>query len=191
MTTLASLSALAMLAMSVSAQANVMTFDDLPPGETYGLSSYSEDGITALGTDFWNLPAGTLHFDVGGVPTSNQDYYFTFGSTLFDLDSFDVVALGVPETAVGGIRGYDAANLLIRSTEFSIATLQTLSFSDWRGLSRVLIFATGDIDDHFSIDNLTLSATVPEPAMWGLMLTGFVAVGLATRRRRVLVAPVG
>lgn len=178
------LSALAMIAVRVPAQANVMTFDELPPGQTYELGSYSEDGITASGTDFWNLPNGALHLDVGGVPTNNESYSFKLGSALFDLDSFDVVALGVPESSVGVVRGYDAANILKYSSEFSIATSQTLSFANWRGLSSVMIFATGDIDDHFSIDALTLSATVPEPATWGMMLVGFGAIGLTTRQRQ-------
>ena len=184
MKTVAAIFVLVASATPILASANVMTFDNLPPGQTYDLGSYTEDAITAYGTDFWNFPDGTLHLDVGGVPTNNESYSFRLGTALFDLSSFDVVALGVPENAIGVVRGYDAVNALKFSSEFSIATSRTLSFADWRDLSKVLIFATGDIDDHYSIDNLTLLATVPEPATWGMMLVGFGAVGIATRSRR-------
>ncbi len=48
-------------------------------------------------------------------------------------------------------------------------------------------FQGGD-DESWGIDNFSLSATVPEPASWALMIGGFGAVGAALRRRRAALA---
>ncbi|QXQ08678.1 PEPxxWA-CTERM sorting domain-containing protein [Sphingosinicellaceae bacterium] len=38
------------------------------------------------------------------------------------------------------------------------------------------------------LDGVSLTAAVPEPATWGLMLVGFGAVGITARRRSNVVA---
>lgn len=177
--------------LCTAAQANVMTFDDLPSvgelptGET---GSYTEDGITLFGADYLSLPTGTLHLDVGGVPHSNSSYRFEFASgNPFELKSFDLVAFpeSVSENAVGSLAGLGANGDIVRSTLFDIRTSRTFSFSDWKGLSSLVVSATGEIDDHFSIDNLTL---IPEPTTWAMMFGGFGLVGAALRRATVRTA---
>lgn len=39
-------------------------------------------------------------------------------------------------------------------------------------------------DDGFKLASINVTAAVPEPATWALMLVGFGAIGVATRRRR-------
>ena len=167
-----------------AAQANVMTFDNLPSG---GTGSYTEDGITLLGEDFVSLPTGTLHLDVGGVPTNNSSYRFEFATGPFELNSFDLVAFPneVSENAVGSLTGLGINGEIVRSTFFDITTSQTFSFSDWSNLNLLIVSATGEIDDHFSIDNLTLgpSVIIPEPETWAMMIAGFGLVGAVLRRR--------
>lgn len=170
--------------MCTAAQANVMTFDNLPAG---GTGSYTEDGITLLGEDFVSLPPGTLHLDVGGVPTNNSSYRFEFGAGLFELKRFDLVAFPgeVSENAVGSLVGLGINGDAVRSTLFDIRTSQTFSFSDWSNLGSLIISARGEIDDHFSIDNLTL---VPEPDSWAMMIGGLGLTGVVMRRRKMGVA---
>ncbi len=169
-----------------AAQANVMTFDNLPSG---GSGSYTEDGITLVGEDFLSFPAGTLHLDVGGVPNNNSSYRFEFAAGPFELNSFDLVALPgeVSENAVGSLTGLGINGEVVRSTFFDITTSQTFSFADWDSLSSLIVSATGEIDDHFSIDNLALGASgvIPEPNIWAMMIAGLGLVGAALRRRNV------
>ena len=52
-----------------------------------------------------------------------------------------------------------------------------------RGDTAVLRFVGSNADDFSGIDNVSVTAAVPEPATWGLMFGGFALVGIATRRR--------
>lgn len=62
--------------------------------------------------------------------------------------------------------------------------LRTVNFTTTGG---ALTFAAAGISDGFGgyVDSITLeSGAIPEPATWGMMLTGFALVGFAARRRR-------
>lgn len=51
-----------------------------------------------------------------------------------------------------------------------------------------LAFSNGTVGDNMlGLDTVSVSA-VPEPATWGLMIVGFGMVGLAARRRKIIVA---
>jgi hypothetical protein len=57
------------------------------------------------------------------------------------------------------------------------------------GNSAVLKFADTSLTDggNVVIDNLSVAA-VPEPATWGLLVTGFALVGFAARRRQIVLS---
>ena len=73
----------------------------------------------------------------------------------------------------------DAGIFTTLSGTFNVATAGTLRLNIGSGTA----FAGGN---DFAIDNISVSAAVPEPATWAMMLTGFGLAGAVLRRRRSL-----
>lgn len=66
--------------------------------------------------------------------------------------------------------------------------VSTLNFTA-RGTTASLVFAQASSTDASPmIDNITVSAAVPEAATWMLMVAGFGMVGVAARRRKIILA---
>ncbi|TRW17043.1 Npun_F0296 family exosortase-dependent surface protein [Glacieibacterium frigidum] len=59
------------------------------------------------------------------------------------------------------------------------------NFHVTEGFNRVVLSQNGG--GGFELDNITIGATVPEPAAWAMMITGFGLVGLGMRRRMPVV----
>jgi PEP-CTERM motif len=64
--------------------------------------------------------------------------------------------------------------------------LQALATTGSSAVSRFWLVGAslGSTNDEFKISSLTVTAAVPEPATWGMMLIGFGAIGMASRSRR-------
>ena len=76
-------------------------------------------------------------------------------------------------------------------------TLAPKGFSGWRtasmnfvagGSTQTLSFLAqgtpNGLPPSLLLDNVSLTAAVPEPATWGMMIVGFGAMGATLRRRR-------
>ena len=105
-----------------------------------------------------------------------QDAYLT--GLLSDMTSVEIL----------GIRG----NSLIFDQTVALDTggPTFVTFGSSKYVDGLLFFGTtpdGQTPGLFAIDDLRTNA-VPEPAAWGLMLTGFGVLGMATRRRRTVAA---
>jgi hypothetical protein len=175
----------ALLLCSAAANAEIVTFDDVPFGNspTPLSGAYVEGGVsvTSVGGKFWAYSGpGELHFDPADAGTENSAFDFTYAGGTFDLVSFDVVfAEGFWGAFLQGFdqNGFELSNLFV--TNFG--TIPVEGFDD---LYTLRITAFGDPGDHFSIDNLTISTPVPEPGTWLTMLLGFGAIGYGFRRSR-------
>ena len=175
----------ALLLGSATANAEVVTFDGVPPGVSpTTMSTYDEDGITvtSLGGSFWSFPdEGQLHFRTPDEGTDNFAYDFTYAGGAFDLISLDIVfAEGFWGAYLQGFdqNGQELTNLFISGL---FGTVPVDGFLD---IYTLRITSFGDPGDFFSIDNLTLSTSVPEPGTWLTMLLGFVLAGAALRCRK-------
>ena len=102
------------------------------------------------------------------------------GADPFSTAAGDIVAnLFIGADAISGVNPYT-------SYAFDLSNLVTA------GSTYQIRFAEADNQFYFQqgVDNVSLSAltgAVPEPSTWAMMLIGFGAIGLSTRRRRKLV----
>jgi len=121
-----------------------------------------------------NLVAGTIYnigFDYyapqNGINNPNDaTLQFSLGSLL----------IGTPLTA-GGVIGTPAQTWLNFATSFTATTTgaQQLSFN---------FLGNGVTAADFAVDRVYVTAAVPEPGTWALMLFGFGALGFSLRRQR-------
>ena len=131
--------------------------------------------------------AATRFSSVGGCDGSGKNCQqgyensvsYTIGATTFGFGD------GASQGGIGPISPGDAyyadaassfANSTGYSATFTLAAPQNVSF----------YFFDDYLGDNSGGVSLSISA-VPEPAMWGMMIAGFGAVGFAARRRRVAV----
>ena len=174
----------ALLCSSVAANAEIVTFDGVPFGDSpTPMSSYVEGGVTvtSLGGTFWAFSGpGELHFDPPSDGMGNWAYDFTYAGGAFDLVSFDIV---FGEGFYGAfLEGFDENGDPLNS--LFVTDFGTIPVDDFLNLYTLRITSFGDSLDHFSIDNLTISTPVPEPGTWLTMLLGFGAMGYGFRRSR-------
>jgi hypothetical protein len=175
----------ALLASSATANAEIVTFDGVPFDEfsSTPMSTYVEGGVTvtSLGGSFWAFSGpGELHLDPDGFGTSAYD--FTYAGGAFDLVGFEIV-FAEDFGAIGAfLEGFDEEGNLLNS--LFVTDFGAIPLTGFDGLYTFRITSFGDTFDHFSIDNVEISAPVPEPGTWLTMLLGFGVVGAALRRRR-------
>jgi hypothetical protein len=102
----------------------------------------------------------------------------TFVNTLSGYFS-NIFAPGIV-TIDGSVMDILACTSTVCSEGFLLTTLDPLGFNSGTAFGAAL--------EPYSQAGWSLSAAVPEPANWALMITGFGLVGSALRRRRVAVA---
>ncbi|OYU15850.1 MAG: hypothetical protein CFE37_03525 [Alphaproteobacteria bacterium PA4] len=137
--------------------------------------------------------AGYMNFAAGVSPTashvltSNGDENFS-GILQFAAPQGSLgMTLLLNDIGTAGIRFYGATGLMA-TVLFDVST-PNISFvgirSDAAITSFVFVSQGGGIVNT-GIDNLYTAAlsAAPEPASWTLLMTGFAAIGIATRRRR-------
>lgn len=125
------------------------------------------NGLTVLGgTDF----------------SSGSDTFLTrVDGGQFTLDSVDIGL--VPGYTTGQALGTNIVGQSLNGV--ATTTLQTISFgTTFAGITSI------DLDETVGpyYTNINVTAAVPEPAMWAMMLVGFGITGAAVRRRSAAVA---
>ena len=160
--------------------------------------------ITRSGFDFGNVAGDEQHFheidstqfglasNGTGVLLNDRDSrIFTRAS---DLSSFSLTSIDVATAFSGGsatsltIQGF-LNNVLTGTVSISsLGQFQTVSGSAFGTVDYLVFDGTGG-DGGFELDNAVfgaVTAAVPEPASWALMIVGFGMVGGALRRRASL-----
>lgn len=165
-----------------------------PNGGNYGVGdkgdNYAKNGLTAISGNYLLLDGdtnfhGAVSQTIGGLTVGNA-YTLNFnwaGATwattpgdtthMFDV-TFGNQIQSTAKLSLGqkGFTGWQNASM----TFIANSTSQTLSFlaqGTPNGLPPTLL-----------LDNVSMTAAVPEPATWALMLVGFGMVGASARYRR-------
>lgn len=172
--------------------------------ETFEDGLLNVPGVTAVGGIVYGPAGNGDSVDADSGPVDGWGYsgrsYFGFGYEF----RFDAAVLGQLPTDVGivvtdgnnvSVQFFDASNTLLGSGLFlgdasingETAEDRFIGWSGTTGVARVrLSVSGGGIEaDHlqYGLLNAALPA-VPEPATWGLLISGFGLVGAAARRRR-------
>ncbi len=152
--------------------------------------------LTKLAIDLYIVGAGgALTLNSVSFPTqslsANGDENFDF--RLASGATFDSIGIDYATNSYAApvLSLYTPGNVLIGSFTVPLGH-DTLGFFGSRsstpiGYARSIV-TNGSIEDS-AVDNVRIGvnpavAAVPEPAIWGLLLTGFGAVGIAARRRQ-------
>lgn len=137
--------------------------------------------------DFFG-PSGTASFQLDSNPT--PDFASTFiGSDQFGFNNVAGIYGGTPGTA----STISFGNGIFSSLSITAPNLGFTQFSSptlFTGTPTAPVFSTGSytlINPFFGNGTLTISgisAAVPEPGTWAMMIAGFGAISFAMRRRR-------
>lgn len=137
-------------------------------GAAFSARNLVELDTTQNSSMFVNLAAGSY---------TVSWYYSPRASVAADSNGIDLLIGSTLLDSITGTVGSGTAWQL-RTVNFTTVG-ETLTFA-----------ATGTSDGVGGyVDSITIeTAAVPEPATWGLLITGFALVGFAARRRRVTIA---
>jgi hypothetical protein len=151
------------------------------PFSIHGLSF--QDNVTPADTLKGGQPA-VIVVGAAATPTYGQDFLSYQNENvgiLSEIDSAGTYAIGFTYGAY--VFAGPSTVTLNTGDSFAITpttTPQFIGFTSTAPITSVVIDSPGGYD----FDLLTVSAIVPEPAMWALMLIGFGGVGGAIRARR-------
>ena len=166
-----------LLLSSATANAEIVTFDGIPSGNSpTPLTTYVEGNVTvtSLNGSFWGFPAGTLHLDPSGF--GNTVYDFTLAGGQFSFIGFDIVE---NQGGLLWLYGLDANGQLLTST--SSNGLGSVGVTGFDGISTLRIV---NFSSHLSVDNFNFISAIPELATWLMMMLGFGAAGTVLRHSR-------
>ena len=133
-------------------------------GAAFSPSNLVELDTTGNSLMFVNLGAGSYTLSY---------YYSPRPNVLADSNGIDVLIGSTVIDSIALAGGSD-----------TVWQLRTVNFTTTGG---ALTFAATGISDGVGgyVDSITLeTAAIPEPATWGMLITGFALVGFAARRRR-------
>jgi hypothetical protein len=140
--------------------------------------------ITSSNPYWWTGSQGLFHSYGGSAEYSNTFIVTRAGGDVFDLLSLDVAAFS-NSSRYFMVYGQQAGGAWVQKyfplLDDSYNTLETLTFGDdFKDLTMVTFSAWGQ-----QIDNVTfgITAAVPEPETYALMLAGLGLVGFVARRR--------
>lgn len=134
--------------------------------------------------------------DKNFTTTSSGTFGSNFRSLLYQNGNYYVSGIPFPSFTGPGTTGYQTASGTLSANDFTLYNFLTLSFGvghpdfSTSGTNFQLgIVSIGNNNsaatNESDFDNLLFSINpVPEPSTWALMLLGFGAIGLATRRQR-------
>ncbi|MGI0119196.1 PEP-CTERM sorting domain-containing protein [Zooshikella sp. RANM57] len=192
------LSTVAAVACIASAQAGVITFDDLDPGTSetalpqgYGGFSWSRNGsapIVAYSREYVETNSG---YTTGVTSGSNAIFNaYGAGPAIFDWlnqdSTFDFI--GANFTSAWNdqdimFAGWRDNQQVYLSDRFNIGTDVPLSVRlDWHNIDRLVIYSENQSEYQWVMDDFNYNVRVPEPAT--ALLFGVTLLGMSQLRRK-------
>ncbi|HTI31335.1 MAG TPA: PEPxxWA-CTERM sorting domain-containing protein [Sphingomonas sp.] len=165
----------------------LQNFDGLAAGSSLGTNaSVFSDSVSGIAArPAYNSTGNFGAVTTGGSYSVNFGPTNVFGFALGSLDTYNSLTLTYAD---GSTSTYDGGQI-IRDMSFPSGD-QISGDTNGRVLFRVtgnsprIVGATfGSSGNSFEFDDLVVAGVVPEPAVWGLMIAGFGAVGFSRRRR--------
>lgn len=160
------------------------------------IATLSGGDVLASDQPFADIPAGSVF---GGTflaagPTVGQPAILTFTAPVSYLsflwgspDTYNALTI---TTNLGAILNFTASGMGFPVTNGNQSFSQYVQFSGTGGhLISSATFNNVPTTDAFESANFSVTAAVPEPATWAMMLIGFGAVGATMRRRRRTASP--
>ncbi len=186
----AAFAVIAVIAAPAAAQVTLYDQTNLAPQTVTPLSlSFTADSATTtLNFQGYNLPQSTVLVNLFVALTGTAP---STAANLLDTDFTYTPAASNPLAFEGSVGSYGASDLVFGG--YTVGSYDTLSqsFATTIGSSYTLglsfsVFGTGANGLRISTGDLTtpVTAAVPEPATWAMMLMGFGAMGFALRRRK-------
>lgn len=134
--------------------------DHLPGDEFLGSVTFAAADIATLGVTSFDLSHLGIFADAGTVLTYRMDVEDCAVGVSCIRNWFNWSSFD----GAGNTWGYEGGRTFVRSGSYLYEQFGDMNFRTW---------VTG----------------VPEPATWGLMVLGFLTVGAAVRRRRLVMSP--
>jgi hypothetical protein len=178
--------------------------------EPFGTNSVTQDAggksldiveTLSAGVEFAknnNDSHNALTFSLKGNPTvtiTDLTTGFVVAGGEYDSGTWTVDKANIPETPLGKFdyaidtdkKAPGPLSFTVTSTSKKGLTIDSLEFNDYvlDGITYQVQFASDLVDDgKGNVGALTVTAAVPEPSTWAMMLLGFVGVSFAGYRRR-------
>lgn len=182
--------AIALAFASPAAAQQLVSNGGFEAGNFSGFTQSGNTGFTGVSTAYAASGTYGAYFgpigSVGGITqtlntTAGQNYLISF-----DLANFQASDANFYEVLFGGTSLFTATN----SSVFGFTNFRTTATA--LGATTNLAFNFRNDPNYFGLDNVSVtavSAAVPEPATWAMMLVGFGAMGVAMRRQRASARP--
>lgn len=146
---------------------------------------------------FADQPVGSVSSFLAAGPTSGSSATLTFLVTSNFLsflwgspDTYNTLSINSTTGGVTTTDNFTAAGLGFPVTNGAQNFSQYVRFDGTTAGTRInsVTFSNTPSIDAFESANFSITAPVPEPATWALMLVGFGGIGFAMRRRKSKVA---
>jgi hypothetical protein len=201
-TLLLTAAAAAALVLSAPAQAAELVSNG---GFEAGLTSWTASGTVDVATAaIYNPCCGTT----GSEPAFSNNHFVAFGGgnvagtdlvsqTFADVVgalytfSFDIGAFGAGTNDITATVGGVSQTFTVTADNNNDTTFHTNGFSfvgTGSDAVKFTVVALGGDNTDALLDNVSVIGSVPEPATWAMMLTGFLGLGVMLRRRRLALA---
>lgn len=195
---LGALTAVAAIGGAVPAMAGtIFDFSELSAGFELG-SYYAGQGVTFSNAKVvaTSHVAATDPFAITSIINEGLEGTFTEANAIFVTFGADVGQARIQAFGAGAagmrVEAYDAFNVLIRGEQYThTAGPAEAIHHTWGarfaggGIRSLKIYQTGDgaaLGDTVTLDNLFITAGIPEPSTWAMMIVGFGLAGSALRR---------
>lgn len=158
--------------------------DYLANPTSLGAITFSGTDLRYVSTSFWGSQDSLLddafngNINVSIAPSTALGFYFS---------------TGYADGVTASFTAFNGATPVFTRTLTGGSVYTSFSYFGVDGIGPITSFTldsagTGGFSSLAEVSNGAATAAVPEPAVWGLLVTGFGLVGVAVRRRRVALA---